>query len=252
MARPGWIRVEWRAEEEGTMEIITTAEGWQFLLRWFHFLAGIAWIGMLYYFNFVQTPFFGTELGGQARGSMVRGLLPNALWWFRWGAMFTFLTGWAIVLWRLHQGIGLGDPYMTRILTGGLLGTLMWANVWFVIWPAQRVVIASAEQVAGGGQPIAEAAARGQRAGLASRTNTLLSIPMLFFMGSASHLTSLHNGTNDALYWILALVVFFALEANALLGPGLATQKPLATVSGTIHAGLGVTILLYLLGIIVN
>jgi uncharacterized membrane protein len=234
------------------MDIITTAEGWQFLLRWLHFMAGITWIGMLYYFNFVQTPFFGSELGGTARGAMVRGLVPNALWWFRWGAMFTFLSGFAIVLWRLHQGVGLGDPYMTKILTGGLLGTIMWANVWFVIWPAQQVVIKSAEQVAGGGAAIPEAAARGARAGLASRTNTLFSIPMLFFMGSASHLSTLHNGTNDALYWIIALVIILAMEANALVGTGQARQKFLSTVSGTIHAGLGLAVLLYLIGVIVN
>jgi len=234
------------------MDIVTTAEGWQFLLRWLHFLAGITWIGVLYYFNFIQTPFFGTDLGGQARGPMVRGLVPNALWWFRWGAMFTFLSGWAIVLWRLHQGVGLGDPYMNRILTGGILGTLMWANVWFVIWPAQKVVIASAEQVAAGNAAIPEAAARGQRAGLASRTNTLFSIPMLFFMGSASHLNFFLTGTNDAVYWVLALLVIAAVEANALLGPGLATQKPLGTVSGTIHAGLGLTLLLYVIGALVN
>ncbi|HEY8493754.1 MAG TPA: urate hydroxylase PuuD [Myxococcota bacterium] len=234
------------------MEIFTTAEGWQFLLRWIHFLAGITWIGMLYYFNFVQTPFFGTELGGSARGAMVRGLVPNALWWFRWGAMFTFLSGWTIVLWRLHQGVGLGDPYMNRILTGGLLGTLMWANVWFVIWPAQKVVIASAEQVAAGGQAIPEAAARGQRAGLASRTNTLFSIPMLFFMGAASHLSTFLTGTNDAIYWILALIVILAIEVNALVGSGLPTHKPLSTVSGTIHAGIALTLVLYLIGVIVN
>ena len=75
------------------MELFTTADGWQFLFRWIHFLAGIAWIGMLYYFNFVQTPFFATELGGQARSQVVRGLLPKALWWFRWGAMATLVTG---------------------------------------------------------------------------------------------------------------------------------------------------------------
>ena len=66
------------------MELFTQ-DGWLFLLRWFHFLAGITWIGVLYYFNFIQTPFFGTDLGGQARGAMMRGLVPNALWWFRWG-----------------------------------------------------------------------------------------------------------------------------------------------------------------------
>lgn len=227
------------------MELIM--EGWHFLLRWFHFLAGITWIGMLYYFNFVQTPFFGTELGGTARGPMVRGLVPNALWWFRWGAMVTFLTGWLIVLTRWgHEGMPLDSEYMTRILTGGLLGTLMWANVWFVIWPAQKIVIASAEQVAGGGQALPDAAARGARAGLASRTNTLLSIPMLFFMGAAAHLARLTGDGGVASYWIVALLVMFAVEANALVGPGLATQKPLSTVSGTIHAGLGLTVVLFL------
>jgi uncharacterized membrane protein len=223
-------------------------EGWYILLRWFHFLAGITWIGMLYYFNFVQTPFFGTDLGGQARSAMIRGLVPNALWWFRWGAMFTFLTGWLIVLTKLgHEGVPLSSGYMTLILTGGLLGTLMWANVWFVIWPAQQVVIRSAEQVAGGGQAIPEAAARGARAGLASRTNTLFSIPMLFFMGSASHFPSLWSvDANVGLYWIVALVLMAAVELNALRGaPNTATTKPLATVSGTIHAGLGLWLVLF-------
>ena len=234
------------------MDIVTTAEGWLFLLRYFHFLAGITWIGVLYYFNFIQTPFFGTELGGTARSAMIRGLVPNALWWFRWGAMFTFLTGWTIVIGRWHQGIGLGDGYMTRILTGGILGTFMWANVWFVIWPAQQVVIKSAEQVAGGGSAIPEAAARGAKAGNASRTNTLFSIPMLFFMGSASHLNSLHNGTNDVVYWVIALALIVAFEGNALMGTGQARQKYLTTVSGTIHAGLGLAVLLYVIGAVVN
>jgi uncharacterized membrane protein len=221
-------------------------EGWYILLRWFHLLAGITWIGILYYFNFIQTPFFGTELGGTARGPMVRGLVPDALWWFRWGAMVTFLTGWLILFTKLgHDKLPLDAGYVTRILTGGLLGTFMWANVWFVIWPAQKVVIASAEQVAGGGQAIPEAAARGQRAGLASRVNTLFSIPMLFFMGAASHFAFTGTG-GVGLYWTVALLVMLAVEAQALLGPGLATQKPLATVSGTIHAGLGLTLLLFL------
>jgi uncharacterized membrane protein len=228
------------------MEIFTT-EGVYFLLRWFHFLAGITWIGMLYYFNLVQTPFFGTELGGQARSAMVRGLVPSALWWFRWGAMITFLTGWLIVLMKLgHDGIGLTDPYMTRILTGGLIGTLMWANVWFVIWPAQQVVIANATKVAAGGAADPTAAARGAKAGVASRTNTLFSIPMLFFMGSASHLLSLGLGTNDAIYWLCALAVILAVELNLFAGSA-ATQKPLSTVSGTIHMGLWLTVILYLL-----
>jgi len=219
----------------------------EFLLRWVHFLAGITWIGILYYFNFVQTPFFGTELGGQARSPMVRGLVPNALWWFRWGAMFTFLSGVLIILIKWGHGVPLDAGYMTRILTGAALGTLMWANVWFVIWPAQRVVIASAERVAGGGEADPAAAGRGARAGLTSRTNTLFSIPMLFFMGSASHLPSLTGIGGVTAYWVIALVLLLAVEVNALIGPGAATQKPLATVSGTIHAGLGLTLLLVIL-----
>jgi len=187
------------------MDLITSGNGIEVLLRWFHVLSGVTWIGVLYYFNFIQTPFFGSELGGTAKGAMTRGLVPNALWWFRWGAMFTFLTGWLIVIYRVMSlGIPLTDGYMTKVLTGGLMGTLMWANVWFVIWPAQQVVIKNAEQVAGGGEPIPEAAARGGKAGMASRTNTLFSIPMLFFMASASHLPNFNTGTNDTVYWLVA------------------------------------------------
>lgn len=234
------------------MEILT-GNGIEVLLRWLHVLAGITWIGVLYYFNFIQTPFFGSELGGTAKSAMTRGLVPNALWWFRWGAMFTFLSGWTIVLYRWqHLGIPLTDGYMTKILTGGLMGTIMWFNVWFIIWPAQQVVIASATQVAGGGQPIPEAAARGGKSGMASRTNTLLSIPMVFFMVSAANLPGFLAGTNDTVYWVFALLVLAAVEVNALIGPGASTQKPLTTVSGTIHMGLAVWLLLYVVGSMVN
>ena len=229
------------------MDLVTTAYGWEFLFRWVHLLAGITWIGILYYFNFVQTPFFGSELGGQARSPMIRGLVPNALWWFRWGAMFTFLSGLAMLAIRLHQGVGLGDPYMTKILTGALMGTLMWFNVWFIIWPAQKIVIANAENVAGGGDPNPAAAGAGGRAGMASRTNTLFSIPMLFFMGAASHL-AVYEGSNDVMYWIGMLVIAALVEANGLIGPGKPSQKMLTTVSGTIHGGLGLTLIIYIWG----
>ena len=216
----------------------------EFLIRWVHFMAGVTWIGVLYYFNFIQTPFFGTDLGGQSKGAMTRGLVPNALWWFRWGAMFTFVTGVLILLIKLGHGNPLASGYMTRILTGALMGTLMWANVWFVIWPAQQVVIANAEKVAGGGEADPTAAGRGAAAGMASRTNTLFSIPMLFFMGAASHLPSITGDGGLSLYWIATLIVVGLVEANALIGPGAATQKPLTTVRGTIHVGLGLTLVL--------
>jgi len=234
------------------MDIITTTYGWEFLLRWLHFLGGITWIGILYYFNFIQTPFFGSELGGQAKSAMTRGLVPNALWWFRWGAMLTFLTGWAIVFLNLGNGVKLSDPYMTLILTGGVMGTLMWFNVWFIIWPAQRdYAIKSAEQVAGGGDPVPGTPEKGALAGRASRTNTLFSIPLLFFMGAARHLPGFNTGENDATYWAIALALILALELNAVIGTG-GRQKYLASVSGTIHLGLGLTLVLYLVGLFVN
>jgi len=229
------------------MDILLDSNGVLFLLRWLHFLAGITWIGMLYYFNFVQTPYF-PKADAAVRSGMIRNVVPCALWWFRWGAMFTFLSGLGMVFVKGHtQGTPWGSGYMTLILTGGLMGTLMWFNVWFIIWPAQKVVIASAEKVAAGGEAIANAAALGARAGMASRTNTLFSIPMLFFMGAASHLSSLYqSGDNLAGYWIAAFVVIGLVEVNGLIGSGKPTQKPLTTVSGVISAGFAVTIVLFL------
>jgi uncharacterized membrane protein len=228
------------------MELFTT-EGWLFLLRWGHFLAGITWIGVLYYFNFIQTPFFATDLGGTARGAIMRGLVPNALWWFRWGAMFTFLTGWAIIVTHLVQG-GTSMLYYALILTGGMMGTLMWFNVWFVIWPIQQGLIANANAAAEGGQTDEAAAARAPIAARASRTNTLFSLPMLFFMGSARHFTSIASEQDPAYgpYLGAMLVIIGIVEANIWAGTG-ATQKPLSSVSGTIYMGLGLTVVLFLL-----
>src|SRR5438552_16509006 len=165
---------------------LASSEGWLLLLRWIHFLAGITWIGLLYYFNFVQTPFFAETDAGVRSGAIQR-LVPRTLWWFRWGAMFTFLSGWLIILHRMGQGGFFAGSYGWAILTGGLLGTIMWANVWFVIWPKQQIVIQNAVDVAAGKPANPAAAAAGARGGLASRTNVVFSIPMLLFMGSASH-----------------------------------------------------------------
>jgi uncharacterized membrane protein len=228
------------------MELFTL-EGFLFLLRWVHFMAGITWIGMLYYFNFVQTPYFATDLGGQARSAMMRGLVPNALWWFRWGAMITFLTGWTIVITHMVTGTA-SMAYYAIILAGGILGTFMWYNVWFVIMPRQRLGIASAEAVAAGGQANPEAAKQAPVAGRASRTNTLLSIPMLFFMGAARHLSMVNDDAPAYHVWFALILILPALfEANIFVGNA-ATQKPLATVSGTIHAGLALTLVMWAAG----
>jgi len=230
------------------MGSLFSADGVQFLLRWFHFLAGITWIGMLYYFNLVQTPFF-KNADAAVRSGMVRGVVPVALWWFRWGAMFTFLTGWSMIMAKTHGANALpwNAVYVTLILTGGLLGTLMWFNVWFIIWPNQKVVIASAEQVAKGGQAIPEAAAKGAVAGMASRTNFVLSIPMLFYMGAASHLPNLISPTNSPLvWWVVFAVLVGAMQWNAVKGNE-KTRKPLTTVKGAITLGIAVTVVFIVL-----
>lgn len=226
-----------------------------FLLRWIHFLSGITWIGILYYFNFIQTPFFA-ETEAPVKSGAIQKLVPRALWWFRWGAMFTFLSGILIYMHRLAEmggSVFFNSSYGLAITTGGLMGTLMFLNVWLVIWPKQKVVIASATQVAQGGQAIPEAAACARRAALASRTNTLFSIPMLFYMGAASHYGSLVGGTGPAsLTWwaIVGGVVIGAVELNCLIGSQGATKKPLDSVSGTLWAGFILTAVLTLLFLI--
>jgi uncharacterized membrane protein len=225
---------------------LLTGEGGFFILRWIHFLAGITWIGLLYYFNFVQTPFVG-ETQPAERGALVPKLVPRALWWFRWGAMVTFLSGWLYILFRAHQGGFLSGSYGWAILVGGLLGSIMWANVWFVIWPNQKIVIQNAIDT-GGGKPANPAAApAGARAGLASRTNTMLSIPMLFYMAAASHL-SLGVPRSGLGFWIAMLVVMALVEVNALYAqPNTTTTKMLATVSGTLWAGFILALIFYVL-----
>ncbi len=158
--------------------------GISLLARWGHFIAGITWIGLLYYFNLVQVPAFA-QMDAGSRTDAIRRLVPRALWWFRWAALATFLTGLAMLIldWEVYDRTLPG----VAILSGAFLGTIMLANVWGVIWPNQKVVIANAEATASGGQALPNAAAAGRKAFLASRTNVLLSVTMLFFMGAAHH-----------------------------------------------------------------
>ena len=201
-----------------------------YLARWGHFLFGITWIGLLYYFNFVQGEYF-KEADASSRVDAFTKLVPRALWYFRWGAMFTFLTG--VYLLGYMQG-----RWTVDITIGATMGTLMFLNVWLIIWPNQKVLIASNEQVKGGGQALPEAAAAGPKAGLASRTNTLFSIPLLFFMGSSAHFThGLLADSSRQTPLIVALVIIAALELNAIFGkPG-----PMASVRGVIVNGLVLT-----------
>jgi len=225
---------------------LLTESGVFFLLRWIHFLAGITWIGLLYYLNFAQTPFFA-ETDAPVRSGAQQKLLPRVMWWFRWGAMITFLSG---LIYLLHYWLGkrgVGDPGTWVILLGGLLGTVMWANVWFVIWPRQKIVIQNALDTAAGKPANPATAAAGARSGLASRTNVVFSIPMLFLMGAASHLP-LPMPASGAGFWLISLIIIGLVELNALAcAPAKPTTKPLGTIKGTLWCGFILTAVFYLL-----
>ena len=161
-----------------------------FGFRWLHILAGIMWIGLLYYFNFVQVPAFaafGDE--ARARNIAIDKVARKALWWFRWAAVSTFVTGILITVvtkdyfanefGKRAGGIG--------ISTGMLLGTIMMLNVWGVIWRNQKVVLANAANVLGGGEANPDAPAAGRKAVMASRQNAIFSVSMLFFKIGRAH-----------------------------------------------------------------
>jgi len=222
----------------------------QLVLRWIHFLAGITWIGLLYFFNLVNVPVMKV-LDAPTKGKVVPVLLPKALWWFRWGAVVTVLAGiiywylilrveppenpgayhgktlglWlvlVVVLWfinyfLLKQAAVTKSGWTVAVITaalaviifyantnfiayenisnralaigiGGGYGVFMMLNVWGIIWPAQKRIIAWTKENAEKGTPIPpEAAVLARRGFLASRANAWLSIPMLFFMAAASH-----------------------------------------------------------------
>lgn len=228
------------------MDIITTKLGLEMLLRWGHFLGGITWIGLLYYFNFVQGEYF-KEAEAASKSDALQKLAPRALWWFRWGAALTILTGLGIFGVR-------GGGWSVDIYVGAFLGLCMFLNVWLIIWPKQKIVIASAKQTAQGGAAIPEAAGALAAAGLASRTNTLFSIPMLFFMGASAHYP--HGFKLLALVVALAVILVLqyngaypAIKENKIIKklPAAGKLGPCASVAGVIHCGLGLTVVLFLI-----
>ena len=157
----------------------------QFLFRWLHVLSGVMWIGLLWYFNFVQIPNM-PNIPDDQKPAIGKVIAPAALWWFRWGAMATIVTG--IILAALNGYlleavlIGLTDSgNSTPIGLGMWMGAIMWFNVWFVIWPNQKKALGMVEVGAD------EKAAAARTAMLFSRTNTLLSIPMLYCMVAAQN-----------------------------------------------------------------
>jgi uncharacterized membrane protein len=194
----------------------------QFGFRWLHILAGITWIGLLYYFNFVQVPAFaayGDE--ARARNIAIDKVARKALWWFRWSAASTFVLGILItIVTRDYYGNDFGKRAGGIALTVGmLLGTIMMLNVWGVIWRNQKIVLANAANLVAGGEADPNAAAAGRKAFMASRQNTVFSITMLFFMVFRAHsyrVADLVSGGNRGAFWVIAIVIIAVMELNAL------------------------------------
>jgi len=169
---------------------------WGFLLRWLHVVSGVMWIGLLWYFNFVSTP-TTPKIPAELRPALGRYITPAALFWFRWAAMATFLLGLGLAWYNdyILQMVTLdaadpngafSTPGFVNIGIGAWLGTIMWFNVWFVIWPNQQRALNINNRYPDLPQPAKDAAAR--TAGMASRINTMFSIPMLFAMVATTHL----------------------------------------------------------------
>ena len=167
-------------------EALGSKQFWLFIMRWAHVLCGIMWIGLLYYFNFVQIPNM-PNIPDDQKPAIGKVIAPAALWWFRWAAMGTIafgiilaaMSGYLIEAYTLGLA---GQGGSTIIGIGMWLGTIMWFNVWFVIWPNQKKALGIVEVDADSKAKAARTAM------LFSRTNTLLSIPMLFAMVAAQNL----------------------------------------------------------------
>ncbi len=191
----------------------------QAFFRSFHILFGIAWIGLLYYFNFVQTEYVKVA-DPDAKADVMKKLAPNALWWFRWAAFFTFLTG-LILIHQITARIG------TEIILGVTMGTIMMLNVWGIIWRNQKIVL---------GMKDGDVATAAAKAGLASRTNTLFSVPMLMYMVYSAHAPGSYLVLEDwsSLSLIIGLAIIFVIEGNAIWGkmlPLIASVRAVITSS---------------------
>ena len=158
-----------------------------FMWRWLHVLSAVMWIGLLWYFNFVQIPNM-PNIPDDQKPAISKVIAPAALWWFRWAAMATIVTGLLLALdngylmQALTLGLTDGVAKHTAIGIGMWLGIIMWFNVWFIIWPKQKIALGIVEAEAD-----AKAAAA-RTAMLFSRTNTMLSVPMLYAMVSAQNI----------------------------------------------------------------
>src|SRR5437762_7295514 len=193
------------------------------LIRWLHVIAGIVWIGHLYFFNFVNAQ-LQTSIDDATKKAVNPQLMPRALWWFRWGAMITFLAGLIlfVLVYFYTPGGGFGatnylvnESGMTGrsawILMGMLLGFIMWFNVWMVIWPTQKKIL-------GGKSAPDQLPALRKKAALFSKINTYLSGPMLFGMLAASHYSSANFLTLLVAALLALIAIWFAYKAAPNVG----------------------------------
>ncbi|MDZ4224442.1 MAG: urate hydroxylase PuuD [bacterium] len=193
-----------------------------FLARWIHFMVGITWIGMLYFFNLVNVH-FAKLLDAETKKKVVPELMPRALFWFRWGAMLTLLSGLFILYWNYWVASSGGfsalfaGSYGFWITFGGVLGIIMWFIVWFIIWPAQKKIIRWVKN----GEAPAEMAGLAKRAAHVSKVNTYLSVPMLFGMGAASHFPVDKHWMAVVVLAVGFLIVYVTLKASAKVLPKL-------------------------------
>ena len=192
-------------------------------MRWLHVIAGIIWIGHLYFFNFVNVPLQGV-LDDATKKLVNPKLLPRALWWFRWGAMLTFVFGLVLftMMYMYAPGVGFGPSSLFSdengvtgraiwILIGMALATIMWFNVWFIIWPIQKKMLS-------GKAPQDQLPSLRKRAYLASRTNTFLSGPMLYGMLAPAHYGAI-NWVSVAVFVALSVLpIWHAIKSSYKVG----------------------------------
>jgi uncharacterized membrane protein len=166
---------------------------WMFIMRWLHIICGVMWIGLLWYFNFVSTPTM-PKIPAELKPALSRFITPAALFWFRWGAMGTivfgiilaWMNGYLVQAYTLDATEKFATTSYVLIGIGMWLGTIMWFNVWFLIWPNQQKALNIDNAYPD--LPQADKDASAKTAGMFSRINTMLSIPMLFCMAAASHM----------------------------------------------------------------
>ena len=205
------------------MEIFSKAGlGGAFLIA--HVVVAMMWMGLLWFFNFVQTPAYA-EMDPAARNNAFDKLTWRALWWFRWAAVATVAFGLLVIAIGGSDAFG-GDFWKSTagvtLLIGILFGITMLYNVWMVIWPNQQIVIANARTVQAGGAADPNAPAAARAGAMASRQNTIFSLPLLVFMVGASHFYALAHfsirpgGGKWIAYLLIGLIVLVVLEANAL------------------------------------